>query len=54
MRPISKPEVSAPITCWVTSDPAESPILPGQNMLGTYVSEYNPKDSKEKKHKFFL
>ena len=39
---ISKPEVSAPISCWVTSDPAESPILPGQNMLCTYASEYNP------------
>ena len=39
---ISKQEVSAPISCWVTFDPAESPILPGQKMLCTYVSEYNP------------
>ena len=44
---ISKPEVSAPISCWVTSDPAESPILPGQNMC-TCASENNPEVSKEK------
>ena len=37
--PISKQEGSAPINCWVT---AESPILPGQSMLCTYVSEFNP------------
>ena len=39
---ISKHQVSAPISCWVTFDPAESPILPGRNILGTYASEYNP------------
>ena len=38
--PISKQEVSAPIN--VTFDPAESPIPPGQNILCTYASEYNP------------
>ena len=43
LLPISKQEVSAaPIDCWVTFDPAESPILSGQNMLCTYASEYNP------------
>ena len=41
-HPISKQEDSAPISCWVTFDPAESPIFPGQNMLCTYASEYNP------------
>ena len=39
---IFQQEVSAPISCWVTFDPAESPILTGQNMLCTYASEYNP------------
>ena len=38
---ISKQEVSAPISCWVTFDPAGSPILPRQKMC-TYASEYNP------------
>ena len=42
LLPISKQEVSAPIDCWVTFDPVESPILSGQNMLCTYTSEYNP------------
>ena len=41
-NPISKQEVSAPISCWVTLGPAESPILTGQNMLCTYAYEYNP------------
>ena len=45
--PNSKQEVSAPISCWVTFDPAESPILPGQNMC-TYANEYNPWVSNEK------
>ena len=45
---ISKQEVSAPISCWVTFDPAESPILPRQNMLCTYDIEYNPQVSNEK------
>ena len=48
LNPISKPEVSVPINCWVTSDPAKSHILPGQNMLCTYASEYNPYVFKEK------
>ena len=39
---ISKQAVSAPISCWVTFDSAESPILAVQNMLCTYASEYNP------------
>ena len=38
---ISNQEVSAPISCWMTFDPAESSTLPGQNMLRTYASEYN-------------
>ena len=38
---ISKQVVSAPISCWVTFDPAETPILPEQNMLCTYINEYN-------------
>ena len=45
---ISKQEVSAPISCWMTFDPAESPILHGRNMLCTYASEYNPEVSNEK------
>ena len=45
---ISQQEVSALISCWVTFDPAESPILTGQNMLCTYASEYNPSISNEK------
>ena len=36
------PEVTALISFWVTSDPAESQTLPGQNILWTYASEYNP------------
>ena len=38
---ISKQEVSDPISCWLSFDLAQSPILPGQNMC-TYASEYNP------------
>ena len=50
---ISKPEVSVPISCWVTFDPAKSPILPGRNFLFTCASEYNPYLSFGKKtHKF--
>ena len=41
-KSISKQEVSAPISCWVTFHPAESPILTEHNMLCTYASEYNP------------
>ena len=40
--PLSKPENSAAISCWVTSDPAESRILIGRNLLCTDASEYNP------------
>ena len=34
---------------WVIFDPAESPILPGRNMLCTNAGEYNPQASKGKK-----
>ena len=37
VKVISKQEVSAHISCWVTFDPAKSLILPGWNMLCTYA-----------------
>ena len=31
--PISKPEVSAPISCWVTSDPAKHPFSTAKHVV---------------------
>ena len=40
--------ISAAVSQWMTSDPAELPIVPGREKLCTSAVEYNPKVSKGK------
>ena len=49
---ISKQEVSDPISCWVTFDPAESPILPGRNIKCVLALVNKIPKFPKKKHKF--